>query len=174
MEVPDQKTFVNAEGEWEGLPPDAAPAPEPVPEPTPTPIDPEEKRCASVEEAAKAAEAAGVKNAVMMGLDMATDEKLLEDMLGLQSGSAPSGKLSAKQRTAKQKAKLQRGLLREATGTAQEMQKINAAARAQMRPPTLTAPRAYSAPPACTRRNFIATTVLVTARTLWSVQKLNR
>lgn len=84
-----------------------------------------------------------------MGLDMAKDGGLMKDMLGL-GDSGPSGKLSSTERTAKQKAKLQRGLLREATQSAQAMAKTNAAARAQwaQSPVALTAPRACRTPPA--------------------------
>ena len=103
-----------------------------------------------MEEAAKAAEASGVTDALLMGVDMAKDGGLMKDMLGLHAESAPSGKLSSKQRTAKQKAKLQRGLLRDAQQSAQAMAKINAAARAQT-PVALTAPRACGDPPTCGR-----------------------
>ena len=128
-------TFCNEDGEWEGLPS----APEPEPEPAA--MGRQEKSFASLEEAAKAAEAAGATDSVMMGIDMASQGNLMKDILGLGE-SGPTGKLSSTERTAKQKAKLQRGLLREATQSAQTMNKINAAARAKLRPGSLTAPRA--------------------------------
>ena len=137
---------MNENGEWEGLPPSAA-----VPEPTPAEPEPAAEtgtRYANIEEAAKAAEAAGVTNAVMMGVDMARDHSLMEDMLGLSS-DAPTGKLSSTQRTAKQKSKLQKNLLRDATQSAQAMAKINAAARKQTRV-LLTAPRECITLPICT------------------------
>jgi len=145
-----QATSVNEYGEWEGLPPSAA-APEPAPAESEPAAEETGTRYASLEEAAKAAEAAGVTNAVMMGLDMARDGNLMEDMLGLNSGSTPSGKLSSKQRTAKQKSKLQKSLRRDATQSAQAMAKINAAARQQTRV-LLTAPRACSTLPNYTHR----------------------
>lgn len=150
-------TFVNEDGEWEGLPSVSEPEPEPAT------LGRQEKSFASLEEAAKAAEAAGVTDAVMMGIDMACHGNLMKNILGLGE-SAPTGKLSSTQRTAKQKAKLQRGLLREATQSAQTMNKINAAARAQLRPGSLTAPRACAELPACTPARFPLVLLLCSAR----------
>ena len=95
---------------------------------------------AAVAAAAAKERAKGNTNTAMVGVDMTRDGKAIEKYLGLDE-PAPAGKLSSTQRTAKQKKKMQRGLLREATASAVTMQQLGAVARNQ-KPIALTAPGA--------------------------------